>query len=675
MAIGRNDKGLRMSDRVDSKHQGQGDVEFAQDVYRSLMDQSVMAMMVSQGMPPRLVVVNRAYSEMLGYPEDELLAMPPEELAALIHSEDVVRAMGVYQAALEGSRERAVAVFRFIRRDGAVRWMDATGSAVRFRGEAAVLILCSDITERKESEAALRDSERKYRLLAENASDIIWTMDLEFNATYVSPSEARLRGLPLEEVRGHRFDQRMTPESIERASAGMKSALEAEMSGEKGFPVTGEMDLMCADGSALPTETTVSLVRDDDGRPVGYVGVTRDITQRKRAEEERIALEAQIQRSQKLDSLGLLVGGVAHDFNNLLHGLMTNMSVVRRDLVAGSVAMARLDDMDTGTHQAADLCRQMLAYAGKGRVNAEPVNLNTAISEMAGLLATSMPLKGRLQQSLDGEVPTLLADVSQLRQVVMNLVSNGAEALGSGGGLVSLSTGIMRCDPEFLAHAALGGEATPGRFVFVEVADDGCGMDPETASRMFEPFFSTKFTGRGLGLAAVLGIVRAHRGAVNVDSVPGRGTRVRVVLPILARIPPPEVASEPEVAQIDGAGRLVLVVDDDRLSREGLELVLIHRGFEVITAAGGQAALEVVEARGMDLAVVLLDLTMPDLDGVETFQRLRVLREDLPVVLCTGYGMDEAVDRFGGDQVHLAGFLHKPYTPQTLLAQLREILE
>ncbi len=664
-----------MSERVESKDRGQGDVEFAQDVYRSLMDQSVMGMMISQGLPPRLVVVNQAYSEMLDYPVDELLAMDAEHVAALIHSEDLEQAMGVYQAVFEGVRKRAVAVFRFIRRDGAVRWMDAAGSEVRYRGEAAVMILCSDITERIESEAALRDSEQKYRLLAENAGDIIWTMDLEFNATYVSPSEARLRGYSLEEVRRHRFDQRMTPESIERAAAGMRSAMEAELEGLPGFPVTGEMDLICADGSTLPSETTVSLIRDDEGHPVGYLGVTRDITQRKRIESERVALEAQVQRAQKLDSLGLLVGGVAHDFNNLLHGLMTNMSVVRRDLPAGSLAMARVDDMDTATRQAADLCRQMLAYAGKGRVNAEPVDLNEVVSEMASLLAAAVPLNGHLEQLLAEDLPTLLADVSQLRQVVMNLVSNGAEALGPDGGGVSLRTGIMRCDEEYLSRAVLGDEALHGRFVYVEVEDDGSGMDSETVARMFEPFFSSKFTGRGLGLAAVLGIVRAHRGAVVVDSEVGRGTRVRVVIPVVSRVPPPEVASEPEVEDLDGAGRLVLVVDDDRLSREGLELVLAHHGFAVVTAEGGRAALDIVEARGGDLALVLLDLTMPDLDGVETFQRMRVLRDDLTVVLCSGYGLDEAAERFGGDQEHLAGFLHKPYTPKMLMALLREIME
>jgi len=664
-----------MKNRSETDLQGRGDVVLAQDVFRSLMDQSVVGLTIAQGMPPRLVAVNRAYAEMLGYTVGELLAMSADQVMALIHSEDMDLVLEPLGDIANGVTDQAVATFRFFRKDGTLRWLEASGSVVRYDGQPATMVLCSDVTERREAEAALRDSERQYRLLAENASDIIWTMDLEFNATYVSPSEARLRGFPLAEVRRHRFDQRLTPESFQRASAGMAAALQAELGGRHAFPVTGEMDLICADGSALPTETTVSLLRDCDGRPAGYLGVTRDITRRKRIEAERLALEAQVQHTQKLDSLGLLVGGVAHDFNNLLHGLMTNLCVVRRDLAEGSTALKRVDDMDTATRQAADLCRQMLAYAGKECVNAEPVALNDVVSEMAGLLTAAVQSKVRLVRSLASDIPTLLADLSQVRQVVMNLVINGAEALGPGGGVVSLSTGAMRCDADFLSQAVLGGEASPGRFVFVEVEDDGVGMDAETASRIFEPFFTTKLTGRGLGLAAVLGIVRAHRGAVTVDSEPGRGTRIRVVFPVVARVLPPEVVAEPEAAEVDGAGRLVLVVDDDRLGREGLQAVLAEQGYDVITASGGHAALELVEARGGDIAVVLLDLTMPDIDGAETFHRLRALRDDLPVILCSGCTMDEAVERLGEDQEHLAGFLHKPYAPRTLFARLHELLE
>jgi len=664
-----------MSNRSDSAEHGRGDLDLAQDVYRSLMDQSVVGLMITEGLPPRFLSVNRAFSEMCGYTIPELLAMPAEQVAELIHPEDAEAALAIHKSVIDGERDQGVTAYRFRRRDGAVRWLEASGSVVRYEGRLVVMALCSDVTERRQAEAALRDSEQQYRLLAENASDIIWTMDLELNATYVSPSEARVRGYPMEEIRKHRFDQRLTAESFKRASAGMVAATEAERQGHQAFPVTGEMDLRCADGTSVPTETTVSLLRDDQGRPMGYLGVTRDITGRKRMEAERLALEGQVQRAQKLDSLGLLVGGVAHDFNNLLHGLMTNMSVVRQELAPGSTAQARLDDMDKATRQAADLCRQMLAYAGKGRVNAEPVDLNDVVSQMASLLTTTFSAKGRLEQALCPELPTLLADVSQLRQVVMNLVSNGAEALGPEGGVVSLSTGTQRCEPRDLSRAVLGEGASPGLFVFVDVQDDGGGMDAATVAQMFEPFFSTKFAGRGLGLAAVLGIVRAHRGFVTVESEPGRGSRIRVLLPVVGRVPLPEVAVDSKLPEMDGAGRLLMVVDDDRLSREGLELVLTQRGFKVVTAAGGRAALALVKERGDDLAAVLLDLTMPDLDGVETFGRLRRLRDDLPVILCSGYGMDEAVERFGGDQAHLAGFLHKPYDPQTLLARLREILD
>lgn len=647
----------------------------SEDRYRALVEQSLLGLFVTQGFPPRFVLVNRGFAKMTGRSVEELLVMEPEDVVQIIYPEDLEVALSPYRKLLNGNATQDEVTFRYVRSDGSVRWIQAIASKVEFQGAPAVQALTIDITDRVATLEALKRSERRYRLLARNLNDIIWTMDLDFNVMFVSRSEARLRGFPVEEVRSQTLEQRMTPESAQRVRAGLTQALEAQYAGHDAFPVTGEMDMVHANGTVIPTETTVTLLRDDSGVPTGYVGVTRDITRRRKAERERRELEESMQRTQKLESLGVLVGGIAHDFNNLLHAFMTNLVVVRNRIDQESPAVPRLNDMETVVRRAADLCRQMLAYAGRGRVVTEPVGLNHIVREMTGLLKLSAPKKVELRLHLDEQVPSLMADPTQLRQVMLNLVTNGAEAIGTDTGLVTISTGVVRCERERLDRAILGSEATPGRYAFAEVSDTGCGMSTDTVAKMFEPFFSTKLAGRGLGLAAVLGIVRAHRGVVEVRSVVGEGTTCCVLLPLIARAPQPAFELAPPVDLFHGEGETVLVVDDDRLGREGVELILEHYGFRVLSAASGRQAIEVFRQEAGRIAVVLLDLNMPDLDGIETFHELRRIHGSVPVVLCSGYGADDVAARIAQDGANVDGFLHKPYDPATLLAKLSELLE
>jgi PAS domain S-box-containing protein len=389
------------------------------------------------------------------------------------------------------------------------------------------------------------------------------------------------------------------------------------------------------------------------------------------AEQQRHALETKVQQTQKLESLGLLAGGVAHDFNNLLTAILGHANLALMDLAPESPARDSLREIDKASGRAAELCRQMLAYAGKGRFVVEPINLSRLIEEMAHLLHVSISKKVLLRCQLTGELPAIEADPAQMRQIVMNLVINAAEAIGETDGVIRISTGVMQCSADYLGGSRLIEPPAPGPFVFLEVADTGCGMDAETLGRIFDPFFTTKFTGRGLGLAAVLGIVRSHRGTLKVESERGRGTTFRVLFPASAKA---AAAADPggNAPPWRGAGT-ILLVDDEEPVRTVTGRMLERCGFTVLRASDGREGLERFRAHAAEIVCVLLDLAMPGMDGEETFRELRRIQPRVRVVLASGYSDQEISQRFQG--TGLAGFIEKPYRVEALAAKLRGVLE
>ena len=398
----------------------------------------------------------------------------------------------------------------------------------------------------------------------------------------------------------------------------------------------------------------------------GVVAVLQDITSRRRAER----LEADLQQSQKLESLGVLAGGIAHDFNNLLVGILGNASLALLDLMADSPARRGVEEIEQAGQRAAELTRQLLAYAGKGRFVIESVDASAIVSEMAALLRTGVSNQASMQLDLPTQLPAVDVDTTQFRQVVMNLITNASDALAGDAGLISIRTGRLQLNAENLSSCVAGSNAAPGDFVFIEVRDTGVGMDAPTMARIFDPFFSTKFTGRGLGLAATLGIMRGHRGAIRVRSALGAGTSMTLHFPVSDQRAPDN--STPRDTAWRGTGH-VLVVDDEASVRAVTRALLQRRGFTVTDAIDGRAALDAVRAHPNDFSLVLLDLTMPGLGGKETFQALRELRPDLRVVLMSGYNEHE-VPRLFVDR-GLAGFLQKPFRSDELYATVARILE
>ncbi len=429
-----------------------------------------------------------------------------------------------------------------------------------------------------------------------------------------------------------------------------------------------EIDLCSASGIPTPFEINARTEQTSEGLRAHLF--YRDITVRRRAIEERQAIEHKMQESQKLESLGVLAGGIAHDFNNLLTGILGHASLASSVVGPDPRIQGYLEQIEKASLRAADLCKQMLAYSGKGRFVVQPNDLNTLLRDTVDLLLLSISKRVVLSFHLAGEIAPIMADATQLRQVIMNLVMNASEAIGEAGGSITVSSGSGDIDAHFLAGTHSTTNVRPGRYVWFEVTDTGCGMSPEIKDRIFDPFFTTKFTGRGLGLAAVLGIVRSHGGALKVDSTPGKGTVFRVLFPSSAGAPA-ATAHARTAAPWRSSGR-VLVVDDEETVRIVSTHILEGLGFTVILATDGRDAVKKFQSDPA-IALVLLDLTMPHMDGEETYREIRRMRPATKVLLMSGFSEQEAMSRFASQG--LAGFVQKPFNVAQLTAHVREVLE
>ena len=412
----------------------------------------------------------------------------------------------------------------------------------------------------------------------------------------------------------------------------------------------------------------VSVSQLSERAPARLLWIALDVTQRRRLDGE--VLRGRLERSQRLEQLGLLVGGIAHDFNNLLTAVQGNVELARRRLPPGAPGVEHLEDAIRESEIAAELTQQLLAYAGRGRLRTEPLDMSELVRQLGKLIRSSVSKKALLAFDLADDLPPISADAAQVRQVVLNLVTNASDALVGKEGRVVVRTYAVSADREFLARAFVDDELPPGSYVVVEVRDSGHGMDTETQNRAFDPFFSTKERGQGLGLAATLGIVRQHRGTIMVTTQPRQGSTFRVLLP--AARDPAEAQAVQDDKPNTGVVSRVLVVDDEPAVRAVARTALVDEGYEVIEAADGRQALERLAAADDPVDVVLLDLTMPALSGTEALREIKLLFPDTQVILSSGYAEPEALARAGGGQA--VAFLPKPYTPIMLTTLVRDVM-
>jgi len=614
--------------------------------------------------------VSPAAIEILGLTPDELYESP-ERFRECIHPEWLEYFEKHWRRLLDG-KAPPFYEYQYVHKNGSVKWLHQRNTVIKDDLGRLVAIegIVTDISERKRMEAALHESESRYRIVSELTSDYAYAFRIEPNGDlvneWVTGALVRITGYTAPELteRGgwetliYREDLPIALHQLEELLAGNANTVEYRVVDKNGT-------LRWMSDTARPHHSP------DGSRITHIFGAVKDISGRKRAEEQRRNLEAQIQQAQKLESLGVLAGGIAHDFNNLLMGILGNADLTLMNLDPESPMHSTVQDIHTTAVRASELVRQMLAYAGKGRFVVERLDLGEIVKETTQLLEVSISKKATLKYDYGENVPLIEGDATQLRQILMNLITNASDALEDKNGVITVRTGVRECDRAFLRQTYLDDGLPAGTYAFAEVSDDGKGMDAETRLRVFDPFFTTKFVGRGLGLAAVLGIVRSHRGAIDIRSEPGVGTTFRVLFAQAAEASEPVVSDSTAPCTYRGSGQILLVDDEASVRTVGRQMAETL-GFQVTTANDGAEALEIFAQDPERFRCVILDLTMPILDGEECLRELRKISAEACVLLSTGFDKREILARFEVDRV--TGFIQKPYTVEILAEKLHGFL-
>ncbi|MEZ4729704.1 MAG: response regulator [Caldilineaceae bacterium] len=526
------------------------------------------------------------------------------------------------------------------------RTQELRESNTRLRGE---------VEQRQRLFDALARSEANWRSLAEQVPEIIARIDRDHTISFIN----------------HSINDQ-TPDTLIGAHA---SAIHAQ--------AQHQALLLQSIGTVFQTGETVRYESEEgaaadhtwrlnrvgaihqDGEVAAVILISTDITEQKQT-------EAAMYQMQKLESLGILAGGVAHDFNNLLTAMLMQLSLAASKLAPDHPVHRHLQRTVNAAERATELTRQMLNYAGRTQSETQLLDLNDLITDNIHLFSASIPKSVSLTSQLGGDIPLMTGDKGQIQQLIMNLILNSADAIGQKAGRITVTTKIRELTEED-AHQWrwFGTPITAGRYVQLAVDDTGCGMDAQTLTKIFDPFFTTKFTGRGLGLASVIGIVRSHKGGLHVASTVGKGTTFTLLFPATTGEAPLAV-SDAECVKLSGQGELVLVIDDEDIVREGMADTLTAAGLYALTAADGPTGLQLVHKYGQEIKLILLDLSMPGMSGEEVFEQLQALDIAIPILLVSGYSRTEIMERFVN--TGLAGFIQKPYTADTFLQQVQSHL-
>ncbi len=630
----------------------------AEEAYRSLVEQSLQGLVIMQDF--RIVFANDAFAEISGCTIQELVSLSPDQVRALIHPEDQAMVWGRLQDRLEGKQIPPRYEYRGIRKDGTVCWLEMIASLIEYGGKPAIRGAVADITDHKQAEEALRQSQERFRELAELLPETIYEMDVRGNLTFVNRNAFTHFGYTQQDFEHglNAFDM-LVPHERPRSMANVKKILKGEETG------LTEYTALRRDGSTFPCMIrSAPIVRE--GMPVGLRGFIIDITKRKRVEEERKKLEAQLQYAQRMEALGTLAGGIAHNFNNLLAGIMGNISLTLFDTDPTQPHFEHLKRIEKLVKSGSQLTSQLLGYARGGRYEVRPLDLNQLVKETSNTFgATKKEI--RIHRELAGDLLGIKADQGQIEQVLLNVFVNAADAMSGGGDLFVETMNVTDKDMSGRPY-----KPEPGAYVLLTVRDTGMGMDEKTVERIFEPFFTTKGlgTGTGLGLASVYGIIKAHQGYIDVESEKGQGTTFEIYLP----------ASESKGGQAcksaDHATKgneTILLVDDEVMVLEvGVE-VLRELGYTVLEAQGGRQAVELYNKKRDAIDLVILDMIMPDMGGGETYDMMREINPEVKVLLSSGYSIDG--EATGILERGCDGFIQKPFSIEELSTKIREILD
>ena len=604
----------------------------------------------------RILMVNPALLSFLGYSSFEELSQrnlekegfepgyPRSTFRELLESQDVVTGLEV----------------TWTRRDGSVVFVRESAKAVR-AADGRVLYydgIVEDFTQRRMAEEALRESEERFRNIADTCPVIIWYGGPDRQITFLNRQAVTFCGQGMDELLVGGWDEAVHPDDL----ASLDSTLASAVSGQHSFQT--ELRLRRHDGEYRWMLDT-GVPRFVGGVYAGHTGIVVDLTDLKRNQEQLLA-------AQKLESLGVLSSGIAHDFNNMLGAILAESELALSELPTGSPAATGVASIRNVAIRAAEIVRQLLAYAGTEGTSFEPLDLSRLVGEMLQLLRVSISKHAVLKISLAESLPAVLANASQMRRIVMNLITNASEAIAEDGGVITVTTARAGGDQGPVTGS--GTDLSGGDYVRLEVSDTGCGMSQEIQTKIFDPFFTTKFAGRGLGLAAVQGIVRSHGGTIKVVSAPGQGTRIEVLLPCAGE----RTVSGKDVAAPDFADKddvslgTILFVEDEETLRIPTAKMLRTKGLSILEAGDGIAAVDLLRANQSAIGVVLLDLSLPGMGGKDVMAEVRRIRPDVKVILTTAYSEEMAVNTVGGH--HHWAFIRKPYRIADLTKLLRDAL-
>lgn len=610
-----------------------------------------------------LLEVNTRFCNMLGYSENELIGNSTRLLYPTDDDFNHV-STGLYNQ-LE-KRGTASIETRFRHKDG--RIMDVLLSSTMITPsdtypELNLTVL--DMTERKRAEEALRESEQRYRILAENASDIIWTLDLNLRFTFISPSVEKQQGWTVEEFKSLSLKDILTPDSFDRAI----KVFQEESSLERNADIDPKRSRMLElvqyrkDGSTIWIEVTASFLRDGEGNAIGMLGISRNITERKK-------LETRVRQAQKMEAIGTLAGGIAHDFNNILGAIMGYTDLALTNHTMDDHLRRYIERVHQAGERARDLVKQILTFSRQTEQERKPVQVAPIMKEVLKLLRSSLPTTIEIHQDLStppgGNV--VLADPTQIHQVLMNLCTNAAHAMRAKGGILTVIMSEVEVDANLIVQCP---DLKPGSYVKLSVSDTGHGMDSAVMERIFEPYFTTKAPGEGtgLGLAVVQGIVKGYGGSISVFSEPGCGTTFHVFLPRIKEKRAPE--TEAIEGLPTGRERILFVDDEEALVNLGKDM-LEFLGYTVTAKMDSLEALEIFRAEPKAFDLVITDMTMPKLTGMELSRECMAIRPDIPCIICTGFSeMNENLIKDTG----ICEVVLKPFITSKIAKTIRKVLE
>ncbi len=623
--------------------------------YREIFNSTSEAIFIHDAITGQILDVNDAMIRMYGFETKEQAiqhsigdlsyGLPPyTEKEA---QQNILKALGSGTQTFEWQAKK---------NNGKAFWVEVALQKTEIGGKGRVLAVVRDVTDRKHIVEALRENEQRFRAIVESVPDALFIagQDGQFITVNNAACE-QLQYTKTELLQMNVFDivaQNEFPLVTKRA----------QNLGSKGDII--ESHHVRKDGTLVPVE--LSLIKlMIDGKPA-MLGVARDITERKLSEDA-------LRHAQKMEGIGTLAGGIAHDFNNLLNAILGQSSLALNKISNDNPAHQNILKTIKASERAADLTRQLLAYSGRGKFFTEDIDLNTLVSENVQMLEVSVPKTTRLQFDLGQPSPWVLGDIGQLQQVIMNLIINAGEAIGQNPGSIMVRTGqieITQNSKEYWKYTN-----TPlqfGHYAFLQVTDTGSGISQNALARIFDPFFTTKFTGRGLGLAAVLGIIRGHNGGLRIESEEGKGATFEVVLPLVHYSDSSNVPLKQNTVNVEGKGISLLVIDDDPFVLELLKDILTEAHFTVFGIPDPIEGINFYREKSQEIEIVILDYSMPGMDGKTAFEELFRINKNVKVLLCSGYTEEETYSAFGTDKP--AGFFQKPYKPEALLERVSQMI-